>query len=120
MKGEIRAHRILIESIKDSLIPYVSKLKSAKEIYEKLVELFSVSTTGESISLRQELHKMRLSREEGITPYFMRISEIRYQLQELGEVMFDTDMNNGAEFSTRKMGKLHFKFIREERGHSIQ
>ena len=31
MKGEIRAHRILIESIKDSLIPYVSKLKSAKK-----------------------------------------------------------------------------------------
>ena len=26
MKGEIRAQRILIESIKDSLIPYVSKL----------------------------------------------------------------------------------------------
>ena len=30
MKGEIRSHRILIVSIKDSLIPYVSKLKSAK------------------------------------------------------------------------------------------
>ena len=52
MKGEIRAKRILIESIKDSLIPYVSKLKSAKEIYKKLVELFSMSTTGEEISLR--------------------------------------------------------------------
>ena len=47
MKGEIRAQRILIESIKDSLIPYVSKLKSAKEIYEKLVDLFSVNTAGE-------------------------------------------------------------------------
>ena len=66
MKGEIRAQRILIESIKDSLIPYVSKLKSAKQIYEKLVELFSVSTAREAISLRQELYKMKLSREEGI------------------------------------------------------
>ena len=47
MKGEIRAMRILIESIKDSLIPYVSKLNTAKQIYEKLVELFSVSTAGE-------------------------------------------------------------------------
>ena len=92
MKGEIRAQRILIESIKDSLIPYVSKLKTAKQIYEKLVELFSVSTAGEAISLRQELYKMKLSREEGIAPYFMRISEIRDQLQELGEVMSDTEM----------------------------
>ena len=46
LKGEIRAQRILIESIKDSFIPYVSKLKSAKEIYEKLVELFSVNIAG--------------------------------------------------------------------------
>ena len=63
MKGEIRAQRILIESIKDSLIPYVSKLKTAKQIYDKLVELFSVSTAREAISLRQELYKMKLSGE---------------------------------------------------------
>ena len=30
MKGEIRAQRILIESIKDPLIPYVSKLETSK------------------------------------------------------------------------------------------
>ena len=52
MKGEIRAQRILIQSIKEYLIPYVSKPKSAKEIYEKLVELFSLSTAAEAISLR--------------------------------------------------------------------
>ena len=31
MKGEIRAQRILIESIKDSLIPYVAKLEDSKK-----------------------------------------------------------------------------------------
>ena len=46
MKGERRAQRILIESIKDSLIPYVAMFKTTKEIYEKLVELFPVSTVG--------------------------------------------------------------------------
>ena len=30
MKGEVRAQRILIESIKDPLIPYVSKLPTSK------------------------------------------------------------------------------------------
>ena len=47
MKGEIRAQRIIIKSIKDSLIPYVPKLNTVRKIYEKLVELFSVSTAGE-------------------------------------------------------------------------
>ena len=52
---EARAQTILIESIQDSLIPYVSKLETSKEIYDKLVELFLISTAGEVISMRQEL-----------------------------------------------------------------
>ena len=120
MKGEIRAQRILIESIKDSLIPYVSKLNFAKEIYKKLVELFSVSTVGEAISLRKELNKNKLSREEGITPYFMRISEIRDQLQELREVISDTEMTTVVlNALPEEWGNFTFSFIREERSHSI-
>ena len=42
-KDETRAQRILIESIKDSLIPYVSKFETSKEIYDKLKELFSIA-----------------------------------------------------------------------------
>ena len=66
MKGEVRAQRILLESINDPFIPYVSKLETSKEIYEKLGELFSVSTAREVISSRQELYKLRISKEEGI------------------------------------------------------
>ena len=52
-KGEARAQRILIESIKDSIILYVSKLETSNAIYDKLVEFFFVSTAGEVICLRQ-------------------------------------------------------------------
>ena len=76
MKGDIRARRILIESIKDSLIPYVSNLESSKEICDKLVELFSKCSVGEIISPRQKLYKLRMSRKEGIIPYLMEIFAI--------------------------------------------
>ena len=49
MKGEVRAQRIPIESIKDPIIPYVPKLETSKEIYDKLVELYFVSIVGEVI-----------------------------------------------------------------------
>ena len=52
-KGEIIARKILIESLKDSIIPYVSNLESSKEIYDKLVELLSISIAGEIMSLRK-------------------------------------------------------------------
>ena len=44
MEGEVRAQRILIKSIKYPLILYVSKLETSKEIYDKLVELYSIRT----------------------------------------------------------------------------
>ena len=91
MRGDIRARRILIESIKDSLIPYVSKLESSKEIYDKLVELFLKCSTKEIISLRQKLYKLRMSKE-GIIPYLMKIFAIREQLLKLGEVMSNREI----------------------------
>jgi len=36
---------------------------------------------------------MKISKEEGIASYFVRVSQIRDQLQELGEIMFDKEMN---------------------------
>lgn len=92
MKGEIRTQRIFIESNKNPLIPYVAKLEKSKDFYEKLVELFSVSTTGEFISLRIELYNMIVSKEEGVTSYLMRVSQIRNQLQELREIMYDKEI----------------------------
>jgi len=56
------------------------------------VELFSVNIAGEVTSLRIELYMMALPKEEGIASYFMRLSQIRDQLQELGEIMPDTEM----------------------------
>lgn len=54
--------------------------------------MYSISIAGEIISLRQELYKLKMSKEEGIISYFMRIFEIRDQLQDLGEVMTDREM----------------------------
>lgn len=72
-KDETRSQRIMIESIKDSLSPYVVKFETSKEIYDNLVDLFSVSTIGEVISMRNESYKMNITKE-WIAPYFMKIS----------------------------------------------
>lgn len=94
MNGEIKTQRILVESIKDSLIPYATKLKTSKEIYDKLVELFSVSIAGEIVSLRTKLYKMKVLREQGVALYLMKVSQISDQLQELGETMSDLEMTS--------------------------
>ena len=77
-----------------------------------MVEIFSISTAREAISLRQELYKLEMSREEGITSYFMKISELQDQLQEFGEEMSDREITR--VMLCQRDGKLHFNNLWEE------
>ena len=75
-----------------------------------------MSIAGEVISLRQELYKLEMSREEGIISYFIKISEIQDQLQELGEELSTVVLNalqrDGKTSLQASMGRKkqhHFK-----------
>lgn len=56
------------------------------------MELFFVNTVGEIITLRTELYKKKVSREEGVASHLMKVSQIRDQLQELGETMSNLEV----------------------------
>jgi len=50
-KGEVRAQRIIFESIKDPLVPFVPNLKTSKAMYDKLADLYFVSSSRQKMSL---------------------------------------------------------------------
>jgi len=83
MERDLKAQKILKESIKDPLIPYVAELETSKEIYDKLVELFSKSMIEKIISLRYDIYKLKVSKDEGILSCLSKSSQIKGQLQEL-------------------------------------
>ena len=70
-KDETRDQRILIESIKDHLIPFVIELDKAKDIYDRLTKLYVVSTSRNKIYLRSRLYKSRISFDEDIYLYLV-------------------------------------------------
>jgi hypothetical protein len=77
---DINAMSIIVESIKDNLIPYISHLDSSKKMYDALTNLFSVRNIGQVMSLKNELCDMKMNDEDCITSYFVRISQLRDQL----------------------------------------
>ena len=56
--SDINAMSIIVESIKDHLIPYISHLDSSKKMYDALTNLFSVRNIGQVMSLKNELRDM--------------------------------------------------------------
>ena len=46
-KGEVKAKRIIIDSIQKHLVAYISDLGTSKEMYDKLVGMFKVNNANQ-------------------------------------------------------------------------
>jgi hypothetical protein len=71
---DINAMSIIVDSIKDHLIPYISHLDSSKKMYDALTNLFLVRNIGQVMSLKNKLCDMKMNDDDNITSYFVRIS----------------------------------------------
>jgi hypothetical protein len=92
--NDINAMSIIVDSIKDHLIPYISHLDSSKKMYDALTNLFSVINIGHVMSLKNELHDMKMNDDDNITSYFVKISQLRYQLQPIEEIISEKELVN--------------------------
>jgi hypothetical protein len=70
--NDINAMSIIVDSVKDHLIPYISHPDSSKKMYDALTNLFLVRNIGQVMNMKNELHDM--NDDESITSYFARIS----------------------------------------------
>jgi hypothetical protein len=85
--SDINSMSIIVDSIKYHLIPYISHLDSSKKMCNSLTNLFSVRKIGQIMSLENELCDMKMNDDDSITSYFVRISQLRDQLQSIEEII---------------------------------
>jgi hypothetical protein len=92
--NDINAMSIIVDSVKDHLIPYISHLDSSKKMYDALTNLFSVRNIGQVMSLKNELRDMKMNDDDSITSYLVRISQLRDQLQAIEEIISEKELVN--------------------------
>jgi hypothetical protein len=92
--SDINAMSIIVDSIKDHLIPYISQFDSSKKMCDALTNLFSVRNIGQVMSLKNELRDMKMNDDDSITSYLVRISQLRDQLQAIEEIISDKELVN--------------------------
>jgi hypothetical protein len=92
IKNEIKAKRILTDSIKDHLIPNVSELNTPKEMFDALTKLYESKNTSRKLILRHQLRNLTMNKSEIVVNYFMRISQIKDQLATIGDLVEDFEL----------------------------
>jgi hypothetical protein len=91
--NDINAMSIIVDSIKNHLIPYISHLDSSK-MYDAITNLFSVKNIGQVTSLKNEIRDMKMNDDDNITPYFVIISQLRDQLKSIEEIISEKELVN--------------------------
>jgi hypothetical protein len=91
---DINVMSIIVDSLKYHLIPYISHLDSLKKMYDALTNLFSVRNIGQVMSLKNELRDMKMNDDDRITSYFVRISQLRDQIQAIEDITSEKESVN--------------------------
>jgi len=60
-ENDVNVMSIIVDSVKDHLISYISHLDSSKKMCDALTNLFSVRNIGQVRSLKNELHDMKIN-----------------------------------------------------------
>ena len=71
-KDLIRAQRIIVDYIKDHLIPQVSSKKTSKEMYDAISRMYEGRNINIKMNLRDQLKSTKMSHGESIQDYFTK------------------------------------------------
>jgi hypothetical protein len=63
-------------------------------MYDALTNIFLVRNIGQVMSLKNELRDMKMNEDDNITSYFVRISQLRDQLQAIEEIISEKELVN--------------------------
>jgi GTP-sensing pleiotropic transcriptional regulator CodY len=94
--NDINAMNIIVDFVNDHLIPYISHLDSSKKMFDALTSIFSVKNIRQVMNLNNELCDTKMTKDDTIASYFVRISQLRDQLQAIEEAIPEKEVVNIA------------------------
>ena len=87
-----KARRVIYDSIREELMPNITALKTAKECYDTLVNLYEKKAPSQKRVLKKRLRTLKLSKYESVGSFFTKIKQVRNQLLAIGVTVDDDDL----------------------------
>ena len=88
----IKSMRIIVDSIKDHLIPQVSSKKTPKKMYDALSRIYEGNKIKRKMNLIAQLKGTKMSKGESIQDYFISVSEFTKQLSAIGDSLDEDEL----------------------------
>jgi len=86
-KKSVKAKRIILDSIKDYIMPHVTGKKYAFEMWGSLTKLYQSINQNTKMVLKEKLKNTRMSKTNTITSYPTKLTRIRDDLAAVREII---------------------------------
>jgi len=91
-KNMVKEKRIIVDSIKDNLIPHVSSMKTPKQMFDALSRLFEGKNINRKMTLRTQLKNVKMQNSNCIQSYFTRVYHIKEHLEAVGDLVEEEEL----------------------------
>lgn len=86
-KKDVKARRVVLDGVKDHIIPHLLGNKRAKEMWEYLTKVYQSDNQNHKMVLREKLRSNTMARFENVSTYLTKITQMRDDLVVVGENM---------------------------------
>lgn len=97
-----RAKSIILDEVKDHIVPHIAKKNTAQEMWEALTKLYQHTSVQRKMLLENPLQSYQMKKGDQINPFLGRLKEIWHQLTSIRatpnpELMVRTALNAVSE-----------------------
>jgi hypothetical protein len=89
---EAKAQMIILDGVKDHLIPHLAEKKTTQEMWDALKNLFEAKNENQKMALKAKLHDTKMGKEESVSSYLTRVSQVKYEFIVVGDVISDSEL----------------------------
>jgi hypothetical protein len=91
-KNQARAKRIIFDSVKDNIMSIIAPLRTTKEFFDTLSNLYEKNSSSQKRFLKNKLCTLKMEKDESVAYFFTKISQLRDQLVVIGIKVDDDDL----------------------------
>jgi hypothetical protein len=88
----VKERRIIIDGVKDHIIPHLSGKKTSKDMWEALTKLYQLDNQSRKMLLREKLRSTKMARGDFVATYLTKFTQIRDELATVGETVDETEL----------------------------
>ena len=83
---------MILDGVKDHLIPHLGEKETAKDMWDTLNQLFEAKNENHKMALKDKLHNVKMNKDEGVASYLTRVAQVKDELAAIGDTIPNSEL----------------------------